>query len=251
MDVRYPTIYEAATPEYILAVIQDNHRQQCQYDPEADPGALLSFATTVEEWRSSCDLVRWKQLGRALNAEWGISCSDADWYAVLEPAAGQRLADVCQFVAARAVRPVIRPARLLGGNCVPAGAFLTIRSLLHEVGVQTAAEISPSTPLAPYARRYGGVFLGPISRLAPGSLPLVHLRSPGYFACLWGALVGLVCLPFGICTGLHVVTSIGVLSMALGYALTGYAARRPASVTFGELRTFRDLSVIIADGKQA
>ena len=41
-------------------------------------------------------------------------------------------------------------------------AFLTIRSLLYKSGAP-AGEIAPSTRLAPYARRFADVFLGPLS----------------------------------------------------------------------------------------
>lgn len=29
MDIHYPAISEPATPEYVLAVVQDEHRPQC------------------------------------------------------------------------------------------------------------------------------------------------------------------------------------------------------------------------------
>jgi len=252
MDVRYPTIDEPATPEYVLAVLRDMHRQQCQHDPEAGPGAVLSCDTTVAEWRDACDLLEWRQLGRAYNQVWGIACSDDEWRAVLDPARQRRLADVCQLIAARAARPVIRPSRLLGSTCAPAGAFLTIRSLLHEAGAP-AGEIAPSTPLTPYTRRFAEVFLGPVSRLAPGALPPVRIRTPVYDAAIWGIPVALVCLWIGACGGMHLLTVFGVVLVASVYALTWYAARclLPASVQFGELRTFRDLAIVVAEGSPA
>jgi hypothetical protein len=121
MDLHYSTTNEPATPEFALAVLKDMHRQQCQYESEADPSAVLSFNTTVAEWRDACDLVRWRELGRAYNHLFGMSCSDDEWHAVLEPAGQRRLADVCRLVATRAVRPSIRPTRLLGRKCAPAG----------------------------------------------------------------------------------------------------------------------------------
>lgn len=252
MDVIYPTINVPATPEYVLEVLQDMHRQQCQYDPETDPGAALSFDTTVAEWRDACDLLGWPELGHAYNKEWGIAGSDEDWRAVLVPAGQRRLADVCQLIAARVARPVIRPSRLLGSACAPAGAFLTIRSLLQEAGAP-GAEIAPSTPLAPYTRRFAEVFLGPVSRLAPGALPPVRIQTPVYDAAIWGIHVAAVCLLVGACGGVHLLTVIGVVLFASAYALTWYAARclLPASVEFGELRTFRDLAIVVANGSPA
>ena len=122
MDIHYPTIDKPATPEYVLAVLRDMHRQQCQHDPEADAHAVLSFDTTVAEWRDACDLLEWQQLGRGYNQFWGIACSDGESARVLEPPRFRRLADVCQLIASRAARPVIRPSRMSGSTCAPAGA---------------------------------------------------------------------------------------------------------------------------------
>jgi hypothetical protein len=252
MEVHYPTIDQPATPEYVLAVLQDMHRQQCQWDPEADRDFVLSMETTVEEWRTACALVEWKRLGRAHNENWAIRITDAEWRAVLEPADEKRLAEVCELIACRATRPVIRPARLFDCNCAPAGAFLTIRSLLHEAGEDAANEIAPSTPLAPYFRRHTNVFLGPVSRLAPGALPPVRIHNPLYDAALLGSGVGLLTALIGACVSPWLV-AVGVFLFVLGWALTWYAARwrLPASVEFGELRTFRDLAVVVAEGKPA
>ena len=105
MYLHYPTIDEPATPAYILAVIQDAHRQQCQYDPEADPEAVLTPETTVAEWRDACDLVGWRKLGLACNQEWGIEVSKNEWREILEPADRKRLSDVCRLIAEHARRP--------------------------------------------------------------------------------------------------------------------------------------------------
>jgi hypothetical protein len=251
MDIRYQTIDEPATSAYVLAVLQDMHRQQCQYDPEADPGAIFSLETTVAEWRDACAFVEWKELARLQNEFWGVSFSDKEWHAVLEPANHKRLSDVCCLIATRVVRPMIRPARLLGTNCAAAGAFLTIRSLLHQAGEGAADKITPSTPVAAYARRYAKEFLGPISRLAPGALPPVRVHDPVYHAAIGGMGVGVLCAMVGLCSGVRLLTAGGFVLSALCYALTWYAAKclLPASVEFGELRTFRDLALVVAKGR--
>lgn len=252
MNIKYPTIDEAATPEYILAVLRDMHRQQCQFDPEADPGAVLTFDTTIGEWRSACDLVPWRKLGRVHNQLWGISCSDSEWRAVLEPAGQKQLADVCQLIAGHVVRPVIRPARFSGCTSVSAGAFLTIRSLLREAGA-SVDEIAPSKPLAPYTRRFSEVFLGPISRLAPGALPQVRISKPVYNVAISILLLAVGCIVCFLFIKTPLLYVAGLVLFAFGYALTWYAAQclLPTSVEFGELRTFRDLAVVVAKGSQA
>ena len=95
MNTHYPTIDEPATPEYVLAVLRDDYRQQCQYDPEAEPDVDLTFETTVAEWRNACDLVGTHDLGRAENEVWGIHRGDDEWRAILEPAKARTLGDVC------------------------------------------------------------------------------------------------------------------------------------------------------------
>lgn len=48
-----PPIPVPATPEYVLDVIRDAHRQQCEYDPEATPEIELTFDSTVDDWREN------------------------------------------------------------------------------------------------------------------------------------------------------------------------------------------------------
>ncbi|MFO0898963.1 MAG: hypothetical protein U0836_16185 [Pirellulales bacterium] len=247
MEANYPMATLPATPDYVLSVIQDGHRQACEYDSGTDPWAVLSYDTTVSEWRYVCDLVSWRSLGRALNDMWGIRCSDAEWRAVLEPARQRTVRDVCNLIAGRAVRPAIQPATVLGKKCAAAGAFLTVRSLLGKAGASADA-IAPSTELAPYTRQHLDVFLGGVSRLAPGVLPPVKIQKPVYDAGVTVIVLGMTCLIVGF-AGLYVFTIAGVLLFTVGFALTWFAARRtPLSVEFGELRTFRDLAILLADG---
>ena len=251
MDAHYPTIDQPATPEYVLAILNELRRQQfcgCwgSYQPDE-----LSFDSTVQDlveafmWDEWSD---WPGLGRVCNQVFRIECSDADWEAVSEPADEKRLAGVCELIARHARRQVIRPARLLGRPCTSSGAFLTIRSLLQEAGAD-ATEIAPSTLLAPYTRQYVMQFMGPISWLAPGALPMARIRQPLFDVGLLGSAAGLVLAGIGGCSGLFVLIAAGVLMYIAGVPLTWIAARRlPSSVEFGKLRTFRELAMAIAEG---
>ena len=252
-----PPIFVPATPEYILDVIRDSHRQQCGYDPEADPAADLTFDTTIDEWREACDLFPAGKLGEYLNYEWGLEHSDSAWREVLEPSPPRNLRDLCQFIASSANRPVIEPVTILRSACLPAGAFLAIRSILRDNGANVDG-LRPSTPLGDYARRFGWVFVGPISRLAPNSLPRVRVHVPWYnlatlilalgflglliapLACLFlslkgGAAAWMILTPFGL-----VVSSLACMELVSRFP--------PSRVEFGSLRTFRDLATAIADG---
>lgn len=253
MDADCPVATEAATPEYVLAVIRDQHLQAAQIDPEVDPEADLSFDTTVEQWQEACDLVEWNKLGRAYNECWKITCTDDEWRSVLVPAPEKRLAGVCELIAARASRQSVQPATILGTTCKTAGAFLTIRALLHQAGA-CADDITPSASISPFTRRFSRVFLGEISRLAPGALPPVRIRKPVYDAGVWGMLAGLVCLAIGLCGWIWFGTMISIavaggLLFLISYGIVSFAALHvlPASVEFGDLKTFRDLSRAISD----
>jgi hypothetical protein len=237
-----------ATPGYVLDVIRDSHRQQCQFDPEAEPGVELTFETTVAEWRSACDLLDWRRLGRALDGEWSLSRADAAWRAVLEPAGERSLRDVCEFIAQGAVRPSIEPISILGATCFPAGAFLAIRSLLREAGADVDF-VTPSSPLDAYTRRYLGVFLGPISRLAPNALPAVKVSTPWYDLSLAGFLLGLLTAFAGWFVS-PLAAAAGVILALTSWAGTWITARclPPSKVEFGRLRTFRDLAGVVAEG---
>ena len=234
-----------ATPEYVLSVIVDDHRQQSQYDPEADPDAVLTLDTTVAEWRNACDLVGWRGLGRALNDYWDIRCTDRQWETVLTPASQRTLRDVCSVIASHATRQVIRPVTLLGKPCDTAGAFLTVRSLLRQAGADVRP-VRPSTPLAPYLRQHVEVFLGPISRLAPGALPPVEIRTPLYDRAVIGFVASLVLIILGWLVS-PLCAALGAVSAGFFYALVWVAAKsRPASVEFGGVQTFRDLAMVLA-----
>jgi hypothetical protein len=138
---------------------------------------------------------------------------------------------------------------ILGSRCTAGGAFLTIRSFLADAGADVS-EVAPSTALHEYTRRYVGVFLGPVSQLAPGALPLVKIRTPVYHAFIDGMLVAWVALVVALCAGLHAMALFASLGIAICYAGVWTIGQwvPPKSVEFEGIRTFRDLSKAIAAG---
>lgn len=231
----------AASPEFILETIRDSHRHQSAFDPEADPSAELCFETSVAEWRDVCDLVRTEKLGEALNEIWSIDVSPAAWRAVLEPPRRRTLRDVCDLISAHAKRAIIQPAGAFGGSCKAAGAFLAVRALLLNAGAQERA-IRPSQPIAEVARQHPGIFIVPISRLAPGRLPTVAIRDSLYDAAVGTTVLGLI-------VALAAVSFYPILALAafavsaLAEVATWALSRRPPrAVQFGQIVTFRDLA---------
>jgi hypothetical protein len=245
MNTDYPIQEVPATPEYILAVIKDNHRQQCQVDPEAEKDIVLTFNSTIAEWREACDLLGWRKVAKAMNDWFKTDFSDAQWKAVLEPAEQKKLRGVCELLAMKARRLEIKP---FGNRCVNAGIFLTIRSLLNRAGARE--QIKPSTQIAPFCRNYAEEFFDGIAKLEPGALPLVKIQTPFYNYSVGAFLLGLVICGIGSFLSPYIVI-FGVCFAAFAYAAIYIAAKsRPTKVEFGSIETFRDLTLIIANARR-
>jgi hypothetical protein len=245
MNADYPVQETPATPEYILAVLKDRYRQQCQFDPEVERDVLLSFDSTIQEWREACDLIGWRKLAKAMNDWFKTDFSDEQWKAVLEPAKEKKLRDVCELLATKAKRLEIK---LFGNRCVNAGIFLTIRSLLKRAGVQ--GTIKPSTPIAPFFRNNLGQFLSEIGKIEPGALPPVKIHNPFYDYSCWAFGLGLlICVVGGFWNALLVI--LGVCIAGFSYISIWIAAKSsPQKVEFGSIKTFRDLTLIIANARK-
>ena len=251
MDHRDPTTLETATPEYVLAVIRDLRRQGCCLDLGDAPTAVLGRETTVSEWLGSFAVFFWRGPADALDEEFELNASIAQWKRLLVPTRSRTLGEVCDWIAPRATRRRIRPAGFLGGSCLSAGAFLAVRSLLAEAGADVGA-IAPSTPLAAFARRHSDVFLGPISRLAPEAIPTVRVDVPriGVKSFVRFAL-GVI----GLLAACVVDSPLLIWARSLGFAcwvvrgIRRYQSR--ISVAFGDLVNFRDLAEALAVGAAA
>lgn len=242
-----------ASAEYILEVLRDCHRHQCSFDPETEPDVELTFDTTVAEWRDACDLVGTKKLAEALNDDWGLTIPPSEWRAVLEPPTSRTLRDVCDLVASQATQANVLSVGHFGASSKAAGAFLAVRSLLLRAGANPKT-VRPSLPVADVARRFPAVFLGPISKLAPGRLPTVAIRTPIYhaFVAIFGVgLLGLMGLMvagwFGFSRWRAELAVAFAIVAAVGFVGTWIAARLtgPTEVRFGTVVTFRDLAEVI------
>lgn len=242
MNSNFATDSAPANGEYVLSVIQAWHRQACAVD-EGDPDIDLTFETTVATWRDAADLYDWRRLARAMNNEWNIDRSLDEWRSVLEPAKTRTLRDVCGFIARHAMVSKIRPASLFGSQCLAAGAFLTVRSLLRDAGADVH-RIAPSTLLHDYTRRYTDVFFGPITKLAPGALPDAKVKHPLYDLAIWATVLALLLLLIAAFVRSPWFMIVAAATCVVSYAATWVVAKcaLPKKVSFGELKTFGDLA---------
>jgi hypothetical protein len=168
----------------------------------------------------------------------------------LEPLARHTVREVCEFIAARIRRPVIRPWRHIAGECLPAGAFLTVRSMLAEAGANPD-RITPSTSLRRYRTRYGQTLLSAIRRLAPDRVPGRNEPMPWRaFLCvtLPGALIILLTLLGKAGVPIPVGLLLAEIFGGFGVCVFGMLRLRQWEYRkdLGELVTFRDLAYALA-----
>ncbi|WP_417384028.1 hypothetical protein [Gimesia sp.] len=242
---------QPVTAEYVLSVFQDQHRQIFLLEHDMLPREELTMETTVEEWQWQCDYLEWRPLGRAWNDAWGIALTDEEWRAVLRPERKKRLGGVCELIARHASAPVLREETFFGKPCRSASVFLTIRALLQEAGADVS-EIAPSTPLIPYTNQFASTFRWNIANLAPGAMPGAKIMNWDHYR---GADISLLwmtgTLPFALMFSLG-SRSLWPLLFPGGFLLLFLLFRAELhrrggrQLQFGNLRTFRDLSELIA-----
>ena len=251
METHYPTINVPATPEYVLAVLLDRSRQEwCNasgFPPEADPVTLDS---PVEVLLEACDLI--DDMNIYFYPEQWFGFEYVEWNHALGSREIQTARDFCQVIASLITLPRVPLVSFCGKTCRPASVFLTVRSLLQDAGADVKA-LAPSTPLKEFTRHYTETFLGPIARLAPGSLPDVEIFEGSkylrqFIRDIWGIPVLLVFFYTLNNPNAHPGLFSGALIIYLFLILitVGDEKAPPVRVEFGELRTFRDLSNLLA-----
>lgn len=234
--------------EDVLACIRDSYRFAEELDPESEPGVDLTFESTIDEWRSACDLLGARELGRALNGWFGVEVDDTDWRAVLEPAKQRRLREVCELVSGSgATRPALRPFQIAGRDCLEAGAFLTLRAALSDAGV-LPADARPSTALSSVVSHRLSDLVTVVGKVAPGVLPvppwpITRAEDLGMKLAIASVLLMLL-IPIVKAWWYSGFTSV---LMFAGIACFRWAGRQPGPpLDFGDLHTFGDLSRRIA-----
>jgi hypothetical protein len=246
MNVDYPTDEVPTTPEYVLGLLRDSFRLSDEpYEFLTDETTVLELAT---EWNDT--ILFWWELAKPLDELLDIGMSIEDWKSALYPMNKRTVRDLCESISSRmGTRQAIRPWHYIGGDCHPAGAFLTTRSILARHGADVS-EIKPSTGLEPYFETYGFNWLWELCRLAPGRLPALDIdRWFPTCGCLTGVALGMVPMLLGRFLGKDggkfwaIGSLIQFFTIFLSLIINRLSKRR---YEFGELLTFRDLAYALA-----
>lgn len=244
------------TNQEVLEVLRANHANLANND-EADDIEVSEDTRVVDlvcywddiSWRT------WPTAAHVLNDLFGIDASLKEWKPVLTPQKKRTLQDVCEFIAQRAVVAEIPTTSLLGKPCRTAGAFLTIRAMLEEQGVDTS-ELAPSTPLNRYAIVGMPEICMQLVRAAPSLMSrfmLTYRSEAGHI--LLGVLLFFATVAAGVVAGAYsLALGIPLAVLTFGALLLVQRASvdftsRPCRVEVNGLQDFRDLSRVLADEK--
>jgi hypothetical protein len=164
MTADYPVDEVPATPEYVLAVLRDWH-QIAVAAGEAD-AISITYETSFHDWEDSFGVDWWGRGGlrKAINDSWCIDIPSPEWKEFAR--VDRTLDDFCRLISKYARQPVLRPWKSIAGECLPAGAFLTVRAMLAKTGVGPG-QITPSVSLAPYLSRQHTAFWLEFARAFP------------------------------------------------------------------------------------
>jgi hypothetical protein len=254
VDAHYPTDEAPATPEYVLEVLRESVRLQVGWD--------LTFDSSVGELLGAYNDLAWPTidlLARCMDNTFGVEIPTREWERGLRRVRSRTVRHVCEFLAPRLTRPLIRPWRHIGGECRSAGVFLTVRAILAGRGLDPAT-LTPSAPLLVVPYRHLDFLFWRLSLIAPGWLPPPRERGTilghhllGCLSGLWllfGSVLGCVALGLAAADGRALGMAVGAVMLftaaACGRVL--WRVQHPPFVRteWGEFRTFRDLAYTLA-----
>jgi hypothetical protein len=188
----------------------------------------------------------WADAGNRLNELFGVSLDREAWRGAFKPKRSRTVGNVCDLIARHAKVPMIEPVVVLGDRSLAAGAFLVLRRIFADAGVDVST-LRPSSPLRPYLRRNFGAVLPQLLRVAPRDLPHVTVDAPVHVALGWGMTTG-----FGMLAMSRFVpplVTIGAAAFGVAFLLASWICARvvkPLDVHLGNARTFADLARVLA-----
>ena len=187
-----------------------------------------------------------------INSLFETTLTKHEWTAFLIGAKRKTVLDVCEFVAARAQIPVVTHRRILGKECLTAGAFDCVQELLKVEGVGTG-DLAPSTALISLSSRPLARVIRVLTRVRPSMMDEVEIIWPpdGCYL-LTGAFLLIATLPAALIAATWPMPFLSLPLIVFGafVAVWHWSAVRqkqgPDAVTFKSLKTVADLCRLIA-----
>jgi hypothetical protein len=166
--------YRPITSEEVFFIFKEEHRICSHFDPEADPEAILTMDSSIEDWRYSMDLLKWEKLSQYLNKEFEIKPDKEDWMNAFCPANEKTIRNVCELISQHAKLEVVKPIKLFGKDCLSASLFRSIEKNLSNRGVDTS-NLKPSSKIEPFLKSNFGEFVEQINKNFTGVIPEIKM----------------------------------------------------------------------------
>lgn len=141
------------TSNEIFEIFNEQHRLCSPLDIEADESFVLTTKTVIRDWRRALDLVKWNELAIFFNKEFRINEPLEKWNSILNPENKKTLGDLCDFLAGITEKEIINPIKILGNDCLSAATFITLKNNLRNKGVNVA-DLRPSTKIKDFLDVY-------------------------------------------------------------------------------------------------
>lgn len=220
---------------------------------EAVPTDEITLNTRIHDMYWLGDDMSFGASGKAgvLEPLFGIKVPMREWRKAISPGRKKTVADLCNFLAAHALVPVIPTPSILGRPCRAAGAFFTVRQMLENTGAITS-DLAPSSSLADFSNVGIPKIWNELIKLAPCLLG--RIRWEGH----WDLPFALLAILFIFSTIVGGVVAGNVPTLGLPWAIASLAAfvltwqfsekraALPKRVVFEGLTTIRDLCKVLA-----
>ncbi len=228
------------SPNEILQILIDFYNFQAAFDPEVDSGQILTFNTTISDWRMICDLIEPIKLAKCHHDFFKIKTPLADLEQLLLDEDSKTIGDFCNYVAEYSDKTEIKPVISLGQKCLTASIYKSLISELNNRGIDTK-DIRPSSKFVPLFDKHTDAFMEEVNKLAPGALTKFEYRDNKIVRMGW-SIMGISIL------GLILISLIWqfhwILLLFIGFGIIIIAIGRqyePEKEIIGGYDTIRDL----------
>lgn len=228
------------SPDEILQILTDFYNFQAAFDPEVDNGQILTFDTTISDWRMICDLIEPIKLAKCHHDYFKIKTPLADLEQLLIDEDSKTLGDFCNYVSENSEKSEIKPINILGQKCLSASIYKSLIDKLNNRGIDTK-DIRPSSKFVPLFDKHTNEFMEEVNKLAPGSLSKFEYRDNKIVRFGW-SIIGISLLGLILISLIWKFHWTMLLFLGLGIiAITIGRQYKPEKEIIGGYDTIRDL----------